>query len=121
MASSRRVFGHHAVFAEVDFKKAFGKCQLRKVHEAVSRCSWRQNEADVFVLGHLDVQVHVELGGLDIAPFSRSLSLSNADIGVAPQWSPLWWKSFCGASGTKLLSERNPHPMHLVGDDNAYV
>lgn len=41
----------------------------------MSQCTHRQDEADLLVRGHLDVSVHVELGGLDVAPCARNLGV----------------------------------------------
>lgn len=61
--------------AKVDSKEAFYGCKLPVVHNALSECTDKKAEVDLLARGHHGAQCRVELEGLQIPVFTRSLGL----------------------------------------------
>lgn len=99
----------------VSSQKEFGdKCHLSKVLEAVSRCTDKPDEADLLVRGHYDIQVYVELAGMDIAPFSPALFTT---LVVARLWQEWDRTALAHEWGAKVGPSRTPR-ISWADDDN---
>lgn len=52
--------------ATVDFKKAFDRVEIGRLHTSMAECTEQRAEVDILVRGHFAVPCRIEMEGIDV-------------------------------------------------------